>query len=62
MRVNDGRCVDVVRAFNGNDANADAYASGLLTKDPCCYPSSKGQELIADLLAKSGLGGLRAAR
>jgi lysophospholipase L1-like esterase len=61
MRANDGQCVDVVRAFNGNDANADAYASGLLTKDPCCYPSAKGQELIARLLAASGLRGLRPA-
>ena len=61
MRSNDGQCIDVVRAFNGNDANADAYASGLMTKNPCCYPSAKGQELIARLLAASGLRGLEGA-
>jgi hypothetical protein len=44
------RCADVVRAFNGHSANADAYARGLLTKDPCCYPSAKEQQLIAQLL------------
>jgi lysophospholipase L1-like esterase len=50
MRATGGRCVDVARAFNGPAADADAYATGLLTKNPCCYPSGKGQQLIARLL------------
>lgn len=58
MRSNDGRCVDVVRAFNGADASADAYARGLMTKNPCCYPSARGQQLIARLLVATGLAGL----
>ena len=58
MRSNDGQCVDVVRAFNGNNANGDAYKTGLLTKDPCCYPSATGQQLIAELIAETGFQGL----
>ncbi len=54
MRAVGGRCVDVVRAFNGAHATADAYATGLMTKDPCCYPSGKGQQLIAELLLATG--------
>ncbi len=55
MRANGGRCVDVPRDFNGADLDGDAYASGLLTKDPCCYPSGKGQQRMAELVAASGL-------
>lgn len=55
MRANGGRCVDVVRAFNGADASGNAYATGLMTKDPCCYPSAKGQQLIAQLLLATGV-------
>ncbi|HEX4698878.1 MAG TPA: hypothetical protein VH857_05900 [Actinomycetes bacterium] len=55
MRSHGGRCVDALRAFNGAKADADAYATGLLTKDPCCYPSDKGQQLIAQLLIASGV-------
>jgi hypothetical protein len=54
MRSNSGQCVDVVRAFNGNDASGDAYKTGLLTKDPCCYPSAMGQQLMAELVAETG--------
>lgn len=61
MQANTGGCIDVVGAFNGDDVNADAYARGLMTKDPCCYPSAKGQELIARLLAASSLRELKAA-
>jgi lysophospholipase L1-like esterase len=50
-----GRCVDVPRAFNGPAADDDAYATGLLTKDPCCYASGKGQQLIARLLIATGV-------
>jgi lysophospholipase L1-like esterase len=53
-----GRCADVVRAFNGAAANGDAYQKGLMTKDPCCYPSDEGQQLIARLLVDTGVDGL----
>jgi lysophospholipase L1-like esterase len=62
MTSNGGFCADVVRAFNGEASGEDAYASGLLTMDPCCYPSAKGQQLIAELLVSTGLGGLQARR
>lgn len=58
MRSNGGLCIDVVRAFNGPSATGDAYASGLLTKDPCCYPSGQGQQRIAELLLRAGVAGL----
>jgi lysophospholipase L1-like esterase len=58
MRSNGGQCVDVVRAFNGDDASGDAYMTGLLTKDPCCYPSATGQQLMAELVAETGFQGL----
>jgi len=47
-----------VTAFNGPRGDGDAYAKGLMTKDPCCYPSGKGQQLIAQLLIAEGLDGL----
>jgi hypothetical protein len=53
-----GRCVDVVTAFNGPEGAGDAYAKRLMTKDPCWYPSAKGQQLIAQLLIAKGLNGL----
>ena len=58
MRSSGGRCVDVVAAFNGPRGDGDAYVQGLMTKDPCCYPSAKGQQLIAQLLIAQGLKGL----
>ena len=54
-----GRCVDVVRAFNGPSGTENAYQSGLMTKHECCYPSAKGQQLIAELLFKTGLAPIR---
>ena len=33
----------------------NAYKRGLLNHEDCCYPSAKGQQLIADLLLKTGL-------
>jgi lysophospholipase L1-like esterase len=54
-----GRCVDVVRAFNGPSGTDDAYKAGLMTKQECCYPSAKGQQLIARLLLKTGLAPLK---
>jgi lysophospholipase L1-like esterase len=56
-----GGCVDVLRAFNGPRGDRDAYATGLMTKDPCCYPSGEGQQLIARLLLASGVRGLTPA-
>ncbi len=58
LRSVGGRCVDVVTAFNGPRGDGDAYAQGLLTTDPCCYPSAQGQQLIAELLLAEGLDGL----
>jgi hypothetical protein len=58
VRSNGGECVDVLTAFNGPDGMGDAYAPGLMTKDPCCYPSGDGQQLIAKLLLATGLGDL----
>jgi lysophospholipase L1-like esterase len=59
MTKHQGRCVDAYRAFNGSDGTQNAYAKGWLTKDPCCYPSGKGQQLLAQLLFKTGLAPLR---
>jgi lysophospholipase L1-like esterase len=59
MTKHRGRCVDALRAFNGANATQNAYAKGWLTKAPCCYPSGKGQQLIAELVFKTGLAPLR---
>lgn len=55
MTKHEGRCVDALLAFNGPSASRNAYAKGLLTKNPCCYPSGKGQQLMAALVFRSGL-------
>ena len=59
MRKHGGECIDVVRAFNGPSGTRDAYKAGLMTKNPCCYPSANGQQLIAQLLYRLGLGSLK---
>jgi len=59
VRKYGGDCIDVVRAFNGSSGTGDAYQAGLMTKDPCCYPSAKGQQLMAQLLYRLGLGPLQ---
>jgi lysophospholipase L1-like esterase len=59
MMKHRGRCVDMLRAFNGPNATQNAYAKGWLTKAPCCYPSGKGQQVMAELVFKSGLAPLR---
>lgn len=59
MAKHRGRCVDAYLAFNGPDGTEDAYAKGWLTKDPCCYPSGKGQQVMAELVFKTGLAPLR---
>jgi lysophospholipase L1-like esterase len=59
MAKHRGRCVDAFLAFNGPDGVENAYAKGWLTKDPCCYPSGKGQQVMARLVFKTGLAPLR---
>lgn len=54
-----GRCIDVLEAFNGADGTENAYAKGLLNHEDCCYPSAKGQQLMAELLIKTGLAPVR---
>ena len=54
-----GRCVDAFLAFNGPDGTENAYAKGWLTKSPCCYPSGKGQQVMAELVFKTRLAPLR---
>jgi len=58
VRKYGGDCIDVVRAFNGSSGTRDAYKAGLMTKDPCCYPSAEGQQLMARLLSRLGFGPL----
>ena len=59
MKSHGGRCVDAFRKFNGAGGTQNAYAKGWLTKDPCCYPSGKGQQVMAQLVFDSGLAPLR---
>jgi lysophospholipase L1-like esterase len=59
MAKHRGRCVDAFLAFNGADGMQNAYAKGWLTKAPCCYPSGKGQQVMAELVLKTGLAPLR---
>ena len=59
MTKHRGRCVDVLRAFNGPSGTQNAYAKGWLSKAHCCYPSGKGQQVMAELVFKTGLAPLR---
>ena len=59
MSKYDGRCIDVLRAFNGRAGRADAYGTGLLNHEDCCYASGKGQQLMAELLFEQGLAPVR---
>jgi hypothetical protein len=59
MAKYDGRCIDVLRAFNGRTGRNNAYKTGLLNHEKCCYPSAKGQELMAQMLFKTGLAPIR---
>jgi len=59
MNAHSGRCVDVLTAFNGPSGTENAYAKGLMNKAECCYPSAKGQQLIAKLLLKTGAARVR---
>jgi hypothetical protein len=55
MTRHGGRCLDVLRAFNGASGAENAYKKGLLNHADCCYPSAKGQQLIAQLLFETGI-------
>ncbi len=59
MNRHAGRCIDVFRAFNGPSGTENAYKKGLMNKVDCCYPSARGQQLIAQLLFNTGLAPLR---
>jgi lysophospholipase L1-like esterase len=59
MTKYDGRCIDVLHAFNGRNGTANAYEKGLLNHEDCCYPSANGQQLMAELLFRTGLAPLR---
>lgn len=54
MKAHNGRCIDVLTAFNGSSGTEDAYAKGFMNHADCCYASAKGQQLIAKLLLKTG--------
>ena len=58
MRKHRGRCADAFLAFNGPTGTQNAYAKGWLTKAPCCYPSGTGQQVMAELVFKTGLAPL----
>jgi lysophospholipase L1-like esterase len=58
MTAHGGQCIDVLTAFNGPRGDADAYKTGLMNKVECCYPSEKGQKLMADLLYATRLAPL----
>jgi lysophospholipase L1-like esterase len=53
-----GRCIDLLRAFNGPSGTENAYKKGLMNHSDCCYPSAQGQQLIAELLLRTGLAPL----
>jgi len=59
MTKHGGRCIDVLLAINGPSGKADGYEAGLLNHEDCCYPNAKGQQLMAELLLKTGLAPVR---
>jgi lysophospholipase L1-like esterase len=59
MAKNEGRCIDVLEAFNGPHGTENAYEKGLMNLEDCCYPSAKGQQLMAELLFETGLAPVR---
>jgi len=59
MTKYDGQCIDVLRAFNGRAGAENAYDTGLLNHEDCCYASGKGQQLMAELLLDTGLAPVR---
>jgi lysophospholipase L1-like esterase len=59
MSSYDGSCVELLGAFNGPSGRQDAYKTGLLNHEDCCYASAKGQQLIAQLVYDKGVTGAR---
>jgi len=59
MVTHDGRCIDVLHTFNGATGRANAYRTGVMNHEHCCYPSAKGQQLMAELMFKTGLAPVR---
>ncbi|MEP6893089.1 MAG: GDSL-type esterase/lipase family protein [Gaiellaceae bacterium] len=59
MARHGGQCIDVLHPFNGPLGTDNAYKKGLMNLKDCCYPSAKGQQLMAELLFKTGLAPLR---
>ena len=59
MTKHGGRCADVLGPFNGPLGTDNAYKKGLMSRKDCCYPTAKGQQLMAELLFKTGLAPLR---
>jgi lysophospholipase L1-like esterase len=55
MRAHGGQCIDVMTRFNGADGRGNAYRTGLLNHEQCCYPSTKGQQLMAEMLFDRGI-------
>jgi hypothetical protein len=55
LRAHGGDCIDVLTAFNGAEGTEDAYATGLMNLQECCYASGKGQQLMAELLLQTGV-------
>ncbi len=54
-----GKCIELLKRFNGPQGTGNAYKTGLLNHDDCCYPSAKGQQLMAQLLYQTGLAPVR---
>ena len=54
-RGHGGECIDVLTAFNGPTGRQNAYSSGLLNHEDCCYPSTKGHQLMANMLLELGI-------
>ncbi len=54
-----GKCIELQKRFNGPQGTGNAYKTGLLNHDDCCYPSAKGQQLMAQLLYQTGLAPVR---
>ena len=59
MTRHGGRCVNLLHPFNGPKGTDNAYRKGLMSRSECCYPTARGQQLIADLLYETGLAPLR---
>jgi len=59
MAEYDGRCIQVLTAFNGPDGTENGYEKGFLNLEDCCYPNARGQQLMAEMLLKTGLAPVR---